>query len=425
MIKKLVLKILKLLERFLQTDAKYLAKGTFWLMLGRIAGMLAAFLLSVAYARYLFKGVYGDYRYILSLLGMAGIFTLPGMGSSIVRSVARGFSGTFRRGSSIIFFCSFGITIVAFAAAFFFLHQQKFGLALGFAAAAPLIPLVEGLGSWRAYLNGKKEFRKKTLFNIFIQIFYVAVMLGTVLGIYFLRLSAVSSAAILIAAYCVGRGLPNIYFFFKTRNEVSKNAPQDPGAIRYGLQLSLSGIPSTMANYLDAILLYHFLGPASLAVYSFAIALPEQLKAFFGTMVGVGFPKLSAKTVSIEESKQIKQTLPLKIIKASLITAGIVLIYILLAPYIYQIFFPRYLESIYLSQIFALSLILFPFGVFGTALTAQGSIKKIYIYRIGSPIIQIIALIVLIPIWGLWGAVLGRLISRILHYFLLFVLFKA
>ncbi|MEK7173830.1 MAG: hypothetical protein AAB710_01975, partial [Patescibacteria group bacterium] len=67
------------LTRFLQTDVRYLARSTAWLSMGSVIGTTVAFILSLAYARYISKDVYGSYRFILSVIGMAGIFSLPGM----------------------------------------------------------------------------------------------------------------------------------------------------------------------------------------------------------------------------------------------------------------------------------------------------------------------------------------------------------
>ena len=411
-------------ERFLGIDLGYVFRGGSWLLIGKIFGSFIAFFLSVAYARYLPKSVYGDYRYVLSVLSIAGIFALPGMATAITRGVARGYEGTFRMGGQIIFFSSFGITLVGFVlAAGLFFHGQS-SLAWGFIIASLIVPFVEGLGNWRGYYDGKSAFKEKTILNLYDQLFYALSMFLAIGIIVLFRTQGPVSLLVLLSAYSLGEGIPNTLFFLKTFKKVPKDSPAEPGSVRYGLHLSLMNIPATIANYLDAVLLHAFIGPVTLATYSFAIALPEQLKAFLSLPADIVFPKLSTQTPGQTLSVNLKKTLPKKIFKSSFITLVIVLIYIAMAPFVYKILFPKYLDAILFSQVFALSLILFPFTIFNTALKAEGNIKKIYVYNIGAPMIQIAVLAVLIPIYGLWGAILGRIIGRLTNYLLPFLLFK-
>ncbi len=412
------------LERFLKTDIRYLASGSFWLSISSVTGMLIAFILSVAYARYLPKEIYGSYRFILSAIGMAGIFSLPGMSTAIVRAAARGYDGTFRKGSYLIFLSSFGISLVGFVTAILFFVKGNAPVAYGLCIASILVPFMEGLGNWRGYLDGKKEFQKKTLCNILSHAVYALIMLGTIAVIYVNEFSLAMDVVLLTLAYFASHALPNVVLHWNIIRSIPKNAPQEESAIAYGLRLSLSSAPSTLANYIDSVLLYSFLGPAALAVYSFAIALPEQVKSFMGNIATVTFSKLAVQAEGEESAESLKQTLPQKLFRATILTAVMVGGYIITAPFIYTLFFPRYMDSVIYSQIFALSLILFPFGVFGDALKAEGNIHKIYIHNIGAPLLQIIALLLLVPFYDLWGAVAGRVIGRFLNHILAYVLFK-
>ncbi len=402
--------------RLLRTDVEYLASGGFWLGIGKAASVLVAFGLSLLYARLVEKEVYGEYRYILSIFGTLGIFAVPGVATAIVRSQARGFDGTFRRGGGIIFFSSFGVTLVGLAVAAWFYAGGRTSLALSLAVASFFVPFVEGLGSWRAYYEGKRLFREKTMRNVVSSVFYGCFMAG---AIFLLAQGYVASALVLVVAYLIGNAIPNIIFFLGAWHSVARTAPQETGAVRYGMHLSLLNAPSTIANYLDALLLHAFMGPAALAVYSFAIALPEQLKSVFAMVATVAFPKLSSSV----ENGALKKTLPQKLIRATIFTTLMVGAYILVAPVLYSVLFPAYGESVFLSQIFALSLIFFPIGIFGTALKAEGNLKKIYIHELSMPILQILLLVTLIPFYGLWGAVIARVAARFVNHGVAFILF--
>lgn len=415
--------IIPFLERFLRTDIHYLIKGTFWLSLSRVVGVGVAFGLSILYARYLPKEFYGDYRYIMSVVGALGIFALPGMATIITRSIARGFEGTFRKGSSLIFSSSFGITFIGIGIAAWFYTYGNNALAAGFLIAALFVPFAEGLGNWRAYFDGRKEFQKKTGFNIMSNLFYGLLMGGAIAFIVVFDIAPLLALILLVAAYFFGHGIPNILAYRSTLKMVQKTAPIEPGAIRYGFHLSLLDAPATIANYLDSVLLYQLLGPASLAVYSFALAPTEQIKGFLGLSAIVAAPKLFARTITHEETDELKRTLAFKILRSIFFTGALVGLYILLAPWFYRVFFPAYKEATLFSQVLSLSLLLFPLGLFNTALKAEGNLKKVYIYQLSAPLVQIVAFVILIPLFGIWGAVTGRLLGRLVTHLLAFFLF--
>ena len=65
-IKEKIYKLLRKSEKWTHTDMIYLAKGGFWLTLGQIISSVSSFALAVAFANFLPKEVYGNYKYIIS-----------------------------------------------------------------------------------------------------------------------------------------------------------------------------------------------------------------------------------------------------------------------------------------------------------------------------------------------------------------------
>jgi len=411
---------IKKLERFLSTDTTYLARGSFWMSLGSIVNMGIALLLSIAYARYIPKETYGSYRYVFSLLGAAGIFALPGMAVIITQSVARGFLGTYRRANRIIFYGSIGISIISVGASIFFFQQNNLTLAIAFLASAIGTPFVEGLGNWKGYYDGMKAFKRKTMLNIKIKIFYGISMLSAIFCIWFFYLPPTIATALLVSAYVIPLGIANIFVVRRTFREIPTDAPVEPGAIPYGVHLSLASVPTTIASYIDGLIVFHYLGPVALATYSFATAIPDQIKVILINIANTTTPKLAQREFTIEQKKDLAK----KLFRASALTALAILGYIIVAPLIYTIFFNRYTDAIAYSQVFAVSLALFPFGIFGNAIRAEGNITKNYILDSTVSGIQIVALIMLIPWYGLWGAVWARVTGRFANNFFSYVLFR-
>ena len=115
--------------------------------------------------------------------------------------------------------------------------------------------------------------------------------------------------------------------------------------------------------------------------------------------------------------KENRRSILIKMLKLSLVVLPIIIIYILVAPYIFTWFFPQYLDSIFYSQIFSISLLTLP-NVFPVAfLQSQKAQKKLYQYSIVSPIIQIITLFILIYFFDLMGIVMARILNRFINLF--------
>ena len=412
------------LEQFLHTDVRYLIGGSFWLTVGRGSGALIAFLLSILYARYLPKELYGDYRYVLSVLGALGIFALPGMARVITRGVARGFEGTFLRGARFIFFASFVITAAGAGVAGWFFTHGNTALGWGLLIGALLTPFAEGLGNWRAYFDGMRRFREKTFWNICASVFQGLFMAGIIVAIWYFSLSPVWSIALFVGIFYLSHAIPNILWHTLTRRSIKRNALSEPGAIRYGFHLTMLEAPATLSYFIDSILLHAFLGPSALAVYAFAIAPPEQIKAFLGTTVSAAFPKLAARFKERDSFQELRATLPGKIFRVTLFSAGIVAAYIVAAPFFFKIFFPAYTDSVLFSQVFALSLVLFPFGFFHIAIQTEGNLRKVYWDQLSWPFIQIALLFILIPLFGIWGAVIGKIIGRAFNHGISYLIFS-
>ena len=88
----------------------------------------------------------------------------------------------------------------------------------------------------------------------------------------------------LITAFIVSNTFLNCFFDYLTKIRFRPNKKEDPETIKYAKHLSLAGVISLMGDYLDRILLFNLAGPVQLAVYSFAMIMPEQIKGFMGNI---------------------------------------------------------------------------------------------------------------------------------------------
>jgi O-antigen/teichoic acid export membrane protein len=398
-------------EQYTKTDMVYLAKGGFWLTLGQIVSSLSAFLLSLAFANLLPKETYGNYKYILSIVGILTIPTLSGMGTAITQAVARGYEGSLIPAlkTKIRWGLLGGLASLILAGYYF--YQDNTTLTISFLISAVFLPFMDSFGIYDALLQGKKLFDISTKYFIISQIIAIA-SLVTVL--FFTQ-----NLFLIIFTYFASWTLMRFIFLKLTLKNFPLNQNQDPSTISYGKHLSLMGIISTIANYLDRLLIFHYLGAAEVAIYSIAIAPPEQIKSFLSILDTLVFPKFSKKNIN-----EIKSGIRDKFIK--LVFLGVLIIggYILIAPFLYKIFFPKYSESVFYSQLFALSMLNLPFFLFGATLKAKAKIKEQYIVNFIMPLLQI-GLMTLFIVWqGILGLIISRIIIRLVAGFLNFFLYR-
>jgi len=189
--------------------------------------------------------------------------------------------------------------------------------------------------------------------------------------------------------------------------------------IPFGKHLSLMSAMGTVAGHIDKILLWHFLGAVPLAIYSFATLPITHFQKALKISETLAFPKFAN-----QEKEIFKKTLIPKILKFSAILIIPVGLYILLAPYVYKLVFPQYLESIKYSQYYALVLLLFPKRFIGQVLTAQAKTKSIYAITTTNILVKIVLLLILLPLYGIWGAIAALMLPSLLVTPLEFYLLK-
>ena len=171
--------------------------------------------------------------------------------------------------------------------------------------------------------------------------------------------------------------------------------------VPYGKHISLMNLFGTLANQLDKILVFHFLGAAPLAVYTFAFAIPEQIKGSYKNLFNIALPRYAELA-----PEKLRASIINKTIRLTTISILIVIVYILISPYLFMLLFPKYLDSVHYSQIYILGLIAIPgISLFGTYFQVKKATATLYKLNIISNVATIILTVILISRWGILGAV--------------------
>jgi len=388
-------------ESFFKTDMVYLAKGGSWTTAGSIVISFLSFLLAISFAHFVSKEAYGQYKFVLAMAGILGTLTLTGLGSAVMRSVSRGFEGTLHyafwtniRWSILGFLGALGMSI------YYFAHGNS-SLGLAMLIAGSFSPFLSSTNLYSSYLTAKKDFRRHAIyFDIIGNLFPYTALFVTML--------LTESPLWLVFIYFSSNTLIGI-ILYKRIVKIYRPGPEvDTESLGYSKHLSLMNILNGLANNIDQVLVFHYIGAAQLAIYNFAIAIPDQIKGPLKGLNKMIFPKFVER-----DHKEIHSGMGRKFMILFIGSVVITLIYILVAPYIFQIFFPKYMASVFYSQIFALSLLSITFNPASVYLAAKKKIKEQYISYTFISILQIVVVSVSIIYWGLLGLIIARVVMRL------------
>lgn len=397
-------------ETYTQTDMLYAAHGGFWLMVAKGVGMLTSLVVAIALANMVPPEVFGTYRFVLSGAGIIGAFALTGMSTAIVQAVARGYEGALRAG--VRDYLSWGVVMVLLSSLlslYYFLNDNS-QLGIAFLIVAVCNPLLNGFSLFSQFISGKKDFRTQSMYDSAADIVPALALIGVVFF--------TDSALAIIAVSFVSGIAINMALHFRTLQRYAPNDATDPATLPFVKHLSFMGILGKIGENIDKVLVFHYLGAAPLALYAFAQTPVSQLKLIADVPVRIALPKLSERNY-----EELRATLPRKTFILVAIMLTIAVAYAAAAPYIFDLLFPLYVDAVIYTQVLALSLALTPSAMFSSALTAHMKNKELYISQAILPLLKIGLFVVLLPIYGIWGAIAATLIAQVVTFILFGYLF--
>lgn len=396
-------KFIKRIGSYLQLDVGYFIKNYFYLALAQGIVALLGLLLSIAFARLVSKELFGQWNYIISMVGLLAIFSLPGINEAIVQAVARGYDKTLVTGTKEKFKWSIlgSLALLGIGIYYFLVGSEVLGKC--FIISSFAFPFYKNLDIYISFLTGKQAFNQVAKYRIITE---TLAILATLMALYFTR-----NLVIIVSASLAAHSLIHGYFFRLTSRKIV-NESQDAQAISFGKHLTLLNV-FQMISAIDSIkiLIGVMLSFSELAIYSVARGFQEIILSFMGFTATLSYPKLSE--MSQEDAyAAVRKKLPYLIV-GTVITCGIL---IALCPYIIPLFYSeKYIDSVLYAQILLGALIFgIPAAIFNRALfPAQREIRKLYKVRIILPLVRLALVVALTLPYGLLGVVLAQLISNI------------
>lgn len=394
-------KFVKKLESYVHLDLKYYVKNFTYLTFTRAVGMGLGLLLTIAFARLLSKEIYGQYNYIMAIIGILAIFSLPGMGTAITQAVARGYDRTLIMGIKEKFKWSILGSITVLGVGIYYFLDGSILLGKCFMISSLLFPFFENFAVYRAFLSGKMAFDKIAKYQVMTETLSI---LATFLAIYFTR-----NLMLILITSLASNALLRGYFFRLTSKDIQSQS-NDTEAISFGKHMTVAEIPEALRNHYDKLIIGIFLSFPELAIYSIALGFSDLINPFRTIIPALIFPKLSKMDKKTAYS-EVRKRWPFIVLGFGIL-AGILITF---CPYIIPLLFSqKYIESVLYAQLLLVSMIIAaPVPVINKALfPSQKRVNELYKLRISSSVIAIVLLTLLVLNFGLLGAVIAIILTR-------------
>jgi len=406
MIKKEAKHLVKFLEKWIELDVVYFFKGGAILFTTQFLLVLSSLILSIGFARLATKELFGQFQFILAILGALGVLLMPGTNAAVLLGISQNKEGTLLQGAWFKFKWSalLIIGLLLTAAFFYFKHEPRYAQMWPiFLIGIVLYPIVGIFDVVHTFFAGRREFSKSCAFQLITEAGSSLTALATLIF--------TKNLIYILLAYLLVKAL-GMAFAFRFSYRHLKNKTTDPNFASYSYHMSLINFIPYLQLYFDKLIVTYFLGFTTTAIYAIGIAIAEQLYAISKSVGLLVFPK-----IALQQKEKIYVEVKKRAGLLVLFFAFIAILVVLFIPIIIPFFFSsQYEPAIRIAQLLILvsipKAVAFVFSLVQQAYKQQ---KKLYTINIIYASVEITSLIVLTPLYGLYGVVTAKALSNIAY----------
>lgn len=368
---------------------------------------------SAIWARYTSVELYGKYQLMMSFISIVAVFSIPGFSMSAQLSAAKEKHGNL----SILFrkriYFSFISTIVLVLIGFYYqIIKDDEEIAYMLYITSFIYPFYNLNSIWGSWLTAIGEYKKLS----FIQIIYaliglisLSISLILIQNIYLVILitfGSISIANIFIIKYFEKKAINNIV---------------DKPLISYGYKLSFAMIIPSIMSF-DKLIISEYLTIQDVAIYSIAMLFPSYIKILYNIISRLITPQISSANSINEAWIYLKP----KLVKISILFLFIGLIGFFTIEYLIHLLYTvKYSESaIYAKWLWIFIVFGVPVTYLADILRAQQRLSFSYYFEAFNGISKIILLVILLPMFKLWGAVYSTIFMNVITTFFFIIYFK-
>ncbi len=261
-------------------ERNHVLRNGFWISFRYGIISLAGFLVSVIFARMSDKETYGSFQYVLSIVALVSVFSLPGLSFSALKGVVHGAFGSVAQAVRMGLRMSFIGSILLFCIGIFQWHFSSEEVAKSFFVAAFFFPFFYGFNPWYTYYEGQKIFRSVALRSISISFLWVLALL--------LLLFFRANLLLIVSVYFAVTSIFSVWFFFEAKSRYHNE--KEDFSFRYALAVTGQKFFLNLTENLPPILIGAVFGYSLVAVFQIAYFPLSALSAYFGALIALKLP---------------------------------------------------------------------------------------------------------------------------------------
>jgi len=380
--------------------------SSLWLIAGRVASRSTAaivgFVGTVVWTRAFGKDVYGNYQIIAAAIAIVTSLCLPGLDDAALISSAKNKDGNLTPiiRQRVVVSVVGALALAAFGLVRYYVTDLP--MALAFVIAAVTFVPIQLQTIWDNFANGKRKFR-------LLMVGEVAVALASLVAVSGFAAIGWTDADNLPWVVLGTLGLTAITALVLVGTLERTNQDRDPAIVRYGHHVTVASLFAWVLKS-DRLIIGEVLSAADTATLAVALVLPNQVKIFFTAFEQVFLPKVT-EAPSVAAAWDYIRPRMFRL-WAAYTTLGVVG-FLLLPVFIPLAFSQKYVDVIPYAKWLWLSLCLSsPFTFLASILNSQRDKRFLYIKNLSNPLIMLALFAILIPPYGILGAIVARIATH-------------
>lgn len=372
---------------------------------GQASNAIFGLITAICLTRALTVEEYGQYVYVLQLLGFFAFLAMPGMTTAVLQGAAKGFdevlvSGTRRR---LIF--SLAGSIGIFGVVMWRWPVLDDAMRIMLLSAAVAFPAYVCISTYFYYLNGKRRYGMFAL--------YYFLQSGTICLCAVTAALLTHSFVVTTAAAIGGKILADTILYQVTlRRFVTPGAGDYPDALRVGWHLSLVSIIGCVSNNFDKLIVGMYISFEVLALYAIADMIAGQFKIVTFVMDNYLSPVIVNESPAEAKARLLRRCVQYTALTVVLAAAAYAVVTVLLG----LLFGSQYAESmVYVGPLLAINILAGPGSVCSVHLRACKKLAEVYLFKFAETAALIIGFLWFVPLFGIWG-VIGALALSYVAY---------
>lgn len=374
----------------------------------------ASFLLMLAFANLLEPKQLGVYQYIISVASIIASFSLTGINNGIVRALGKKDFDFLNRVLRLSFYGFIPAIFLTVAVSSYYWWHGNFYLSAGIFLSSILALFIQLQSRYNYIYIAIEEFKTSNYLFKASALGPIIILIPSlfftqnpaILAILYFGSSVIFSALV-IWYFKMPRKIGQLLAGTKTTKRSGESYTE------FSIHQSVITLLNSASVHADKIIIFQMLGAPATAAYFIAVSISDRIRGIFKQFEPYLFSKFSKYSKSTTQ-----QTLSFKFLIMLIGFFPIYIGYLLLTPYFFAFFLPKYTEITSLALLYGLTIFTGANMIHQSFLKAHGSTKILYLLSLLNIIIRVSCITIGAALYGLQGAVSGVIVSSFIVMFI-------